>query len=548
MSQLCVVKHCRSQSSRKNISLYPFPNNKNLRKAWLDAIPVAKNWTLKKDSKICEIHFKDDDFQPRFEKKTKKLLKKSAIPSIFHSNRESTTNFRCVAPGCRSNKADSGKKGLIPFLSFPENPELRQKWMVSLGQPPDTKPSIKSRVCLNHFKLEDIMRFLMIDGVETSIPRGKVTVKPDAVPTEYPGTNHNIYNCTESNLNNICAVQDCRSHLSMREVELFSIPSVPDLQTKWSRVTPWRLNWKFTPNMKVCSEHFVTGDFHRRAKTDRLTLKEHAVPSIFPGKKKTDVDMVKICAEIQKQKEMEENEKRHLEDLVSNFDKLIENYRERIDRQTLAIYRARISSKWITFYRMGFKDGVPEVEATVNISDKMDISVFVKNQRIDLKYFDSIFNTNGVYLYYSQLENLLKAIPSDFKPNTDVNLMPKENVDILKKSLNSMIEECDHYDDDDANDVQRRLHRIYDQICTATKDKKRNYSIDTIIEGARILGRYPECYEMARKLVTYPPKLLQIYYMAKDDTNYPINEKSKREAMQNNSGSVENNSGPMENT
>ncbi|KAG8183366.1 hypothetical protein JTE90_008269 [Oedothorax gibbosus] len=84
----------KNYNTGRTVSVYSFPKEDGLKKAWLAAIN-RKDFNLTTSSKVCELHFGQADFDyeaSHFDSKTGqyysaplqvKRLKKDAVPSIF---------------------------------------------------------------------------------------------------------------------------------------------------------------------------------------------------------------------------------------------------------------------------------------------------------------------------------------------------------------------------------------------------------------------------------------------------------------------------------
>ncbi|XP_055681655.1 THAP domain-containing protein 5-like isoform X2 [Lutzomyia longipalpis] len=86
MSGICCVTSCRKRLERnkRNVKSFSFPNDTKRRKLWVQAIQsVQKNWVPSAFNRICNEHFKQNDFYTS-EKTKELLLKTNAVPSIFH--------------------------------------------------------------------------------------------------------------------------------------------------------------------------------------------------------------------------------------------------------------------------------------------------------------------------------------------------------------------------------------------------------------------------------------------------------------------------------
>ncbi|XP_038207335.1 uncharacterized protein LOC119829043 [Zerene cesonia] len=80
----CVVKWCRSHSSRKKagVTFHKFPSNPVQREKWVSVVRLERNecdWLPTKLSMICSIHFQDEDMY-FCDNGKRKLLKKIAVP------------------------------------------------------------------------------------------------------------------------------------------------------------------------------------------------------------------------------------------------------------------------------------------------------------------------------------------------------------------------------------------------------------------------------------------------------------------------------------
>ena len=88
MPERCVAARCDNVADPvKGISMHriPFLNSDNAiatrrRKRWIDfVLERRKNWEPGKTSSLCSVHFKEDDFQFRFDSKMKRSLKTDEI-------------------------------------------------------------------------------------------------------------------------------------------------------------------------------------------------------------------------------------------------------------------------------------------------------------------------------------------------------------------------------------------------------------------------------------------------------------------------------------
>jgi len=110
----CCVPGCKNSTSQRaereslglpKISFHSFPTSKAVRKEWLVKIKRA-NFKIKRDTKICSVHFVPDDFfvaLPECPSKRPRLHN-LAVPSIFPllprkiRKRSSVTSMKAAAP------------------------------------------------------------------------------------------------------------------------------------------------------------------------------------------------------------------------------------------------------------------------------------------------------------------------------------------------------------------------------------------------------------------------------------------------------------------
>ena len=86
----CAIYNCQSgyATSTEKVRLLSFPKGET-RQKWIEAVNRV-NFTVTKDSYICEKHFKETDWVPteknvttRGKPKAKKTLKEHAVPSLY---------------------------------------------------------------------------------------------------------------------------------------------------------------------------------------------------------------------------------------------------------------------------------------------------------------------------------------------------------------------------------------------------------------------------------------------------------------------------------
>ena len=99
MVYTCCIPGCKtgykSCKSEEKVALFGFPSNEELKQKWISAIP-RKNWTIKKNHKVCIKHFSNDDIEEysndhhdkrRADRESQTLkrlrLNSTAVPRIF---------------------------------------------------------------------------------------------------------------------------------------------------------------------------------------------------------------------------------------------------------------------------------------------------------------------------------------------------------------------------------------------------------------------------------------------------------------------------------
>nr|CAH7721984.1 unnamed protein product [Callosobruchus chinensis] len=82
MPYRCCVPNCSGNygyGDAPKVTVFSFPEDKNLRKEWLQAIPRA-NFVPSNTSKVCELHFQEHEIIRDVEKLNKKTGESSNIP------------------------------------------------------------------------------------------------------------------------------------------------------------------------------------------------------------------------------------------------------------------------------------------------------------------------------------------------------------------------------------------------------------------------------------------------------------------------------------
>ncbi|XP_016425630.1 uncharacterized protein LOC107753874 [Sinocyclocheilus rhinocerous] len=90
-SWYCCVPSCK-MSSRFNsvISFHSFPLNKETRKTWLQNIQ-REDCKVSPNTRVCSRHFRTDDFIEQSTPTSRRLLKKSAVPTLFTRKNSNTS-------------------------------------------------------------------------------------------------------------------------------------------------------------------------------------------------------------------------------------------------------------------------------------------------------------------------------------------------------------------------------------------------------------------------------------------------------------------------
>lgn len=96
---------------------------------------------------------------------------------------------KCSVPSCTSNYASSKNEGYITVFKFPQEVELRLKWIKSIHRK-NWIPTNNSVVCIKHFYEADVLfteSYIDKEGVSRTFPRKRPILKENAVPKIFPG-------------------------------------------------------------------------------------------------------------------------------------------------------------------------------------------------------------------------------------------------------------------------------------------------------------------------------------------------------------------------
>lgn len=95
MVNKCVIYGCKSgykSDLRNDVTLHSFPKDKLLCDKWLRAIPPRKNFALSVYSRVCSLHFTDNDFvTERQDKKDRRRLQKDGTKLVKRYLKEDST-------------------------------------------------------------------------------------------------------------------------------------------------------------------------------------------------------------------------------------------------------------------------------------------------------------------------------------------------------------------------------------------------------------------------------------------------------------------------
>lgn len=107
---------------------------------------------------------------------------------------------KCCIPGCRTNYTSAGCDGRRSVFQFPSNPARRSLWVENIKRKNFT-PTPSSVVCVDHFSKNSFItedRKVKEDGSVTIVPRRKMCLKKDAIPTIFPTTEERCNNVEDS--------------------------------------------------------------------------------------------------------------------------------------------------------------------------------------------------------------------------------------------------------------------------------------------------------------------------------------------------------------
>ncbi|XP_050498087.1 uncharacterized protein LOC114332213 isoform X2 [Diabrotica virgifera virgifera] len=193
----------------------------------------------------------------------------------------------CSSYGCKSNSRR--KEVGVTFHRFPKEEAKRSLWIENMKNKNFT-PTKNYRICSKHF--EDIFFY------ETTT--GKTKLLDQAVPTLFIELPKSVQPKGElRKMPAKCSIPNCTSNYASTYegyVSVFKYPRDNDVRQQWLKSIP-RKNWEPSHNSVVCVKHFCEDDllFYDTYKDKdgvlksyprlRPTLREGAVPKIFPGSK-----------------------------------------------------------------------------------------------------------------------------------------------------------------------------------------------------------------------------------------------------------------------
>jgi len=98
---------------------------------------------------------------------------------------------KCSAVGCKSGYASNGDDSHVTFHTFPQDAELREKWIRAIPRK-DFVPSTYSCLCSLHFQPWNFVD-VRTDSNKSRLQNKSSTplrrrLKPDAVPSIFPNT------------------------------------------------------------------------------------------------------------------------------------------------------------------------------------------------------------------------------------------------------------------------------------------------------------------------------------------------------------------------
>ncbi|GFS14588.1 THAP domain-containing protein 1 [Elysia marginata] len=213
----------------QDITFHRFPSSAELRAKWIDAIK-RENFTPCRTSKVCSHHFKPSDFKPFTQSQQRRILKSTAVPSIF--------NFPAHPKGDSPEQEDVAASQELPVTEVKLQPSAEER--EACVKPPSLIKKNKLRV-------------------------------PCCV----------VRDCS----NRQYKLNDASSSDRSEDITFHYFPSKVELRTKWLTAIK-RENFTPAPTSRVCSKHFKPSDFKPFTRSQqRRILKDTAVPSIFdfPG-------------------------------------------------------------------------------------------------------------------------------------------------------------------------------------------------------------------------------------------------------------------------
>ncbi|XP_055543848.1 THAP domain-containing protein 5-like isoform X2 [Wyeomyia smithii] len=123
MPYFCAVSGCHNKVSRNpKIAYHYFPRNPEQLKHWIKFCGWGESWVPQRNQGICAVHFTDDDYDDRYQKrheligaKMRRNLKANALPSIGRSSTIDEVHFETVDVDEIPEKMARGAIYDVPF-------------------------------------------------------------------------------------------------------------------------------------------------------------------------------------------------------------------------------------------------------------------------------------------------------------------------------------------------------------------------------------------------------------------------------------------------
>ncbi|XP_039286978.1 peroxynitrite isomerase THAP4 isoform X2 [Nilaparvata lugens] len=238
----CTNSFRKNVDAKNKISFHHFPKDPETRKKWILATKW-KNFNPNEHTYICSVHFKFEDYYPRYASGLRKL-RENVVPSIF---------------------------------DFPEHLQNPEKKIRKRRPETPPGPSTLTREATPSISSPDLTPEKL--KFESQLHKTRVNLTQVGKKLKY------YKQKSERLKERQCCVLGCEAVKTDIDhgsgLRFFGFPEERTVKNRWIEAIQ---RTDFDPNVHkaVCSQHFVESDYVIQQGSDEKRLKVRAVPSIFP--------------------------------------------------------------------------------------------------------------------------------------------------------------------------------------------------------------------------------------------------------------------------